>query len=57
MDVLDVDVLRAAHGAHVEAQRAPAARLQRQELLDARDVGLQRVLPAIEVVGLVVRVA
>ena len=56
VDVLDVDVLRAAHRAHVEAQRAPAARLQRQELLDARDVGLQRVLPAIEVVGLVERV-
>ena len=47
---LDVDVLRAAVGAHVEAQRAPAAGLQRQELLDARDVGLQGVLPQREAV-------
>ena len=40
-------------GAHVEAQRAPAAVCSGEELLDARDVGLQRVAPLGEAVGAV----
>ena len=52
-DRLDVEVLRPALVAHVEAQRPAAAGLQGEELLDARYVGLQRVLPLVEVVALV----
>jgi hypothetical protein len=44
-DHLDVDVLRPALRAHVEAQRAGAARLHGEVLLDVRDVGLQRLAP------------
>ena len=49
-DDLDVDVLRAAARAHVEAERLGAAVLGAEEALDDRDVGLQRVAPAGEAV-------
>ena len=49
---LDVDVLRAAAGAHVEPQRLACRRpaRTRKRWID-RDVGLQRVVPAGEAVG------
>ena len=55
-DHLDVDVLRPALRAHVEAQRAGAARLHGEVLLDVRDVGLQRVAPLRRPVLLAARV-
>ena len=51
MDDLHVEVLRAAARAHVEPERLLAAALGREEALDERDVGLDRVTPTGEAVG------
>src|SRR5262249_50876875 len=53
---LDVDVLRPARGAEIEARRARGARLRGDELVDQGRVGLDQVGPRAEAVGPVGRV-